>query len=55
MRTNTAGILTGRSPSQMHRPKDRFAAQAQFTRRASNNHRGPELPKNHCKPSQPNP
>jgi hypothetical protein len=45
MSSNTVGILTNRSPSKLHRSKDRFTARSQFPRNAFNNHHNPNLAK----------
>ena len=45
MNNNTVGTLAGRSPSKLHRDKDRFAARPQFARNAFNNPQNPILAK----------
>ncbi len=49
MRSNTVGILADRSPSKLHRAKDRYAARPQFARNALNNNRNPILAKSMAK------
>ena len=45
MTTNTVGVVANRSPSKLHRAKDRFTARSQFARNAFNDHHNPNLAK----------
>lgn len=45
MRNNTVGTLADRSPSKLHRNKDRFTARPEFARNAFNNRQNPNLAK----------